>query len=202
MGLPTHVQIGRSLCLCSFLEKRLGNLMWEAHTNQQNRSDAFLLFLAFLPVYTSGILWPGSYVVQAVSLEEIHKLLCPHLALWERRETGKNREMGLLPKSPPTHSTGMWTLSPQSSQWIKKESRDQGGMLTCEPGHNNCQLPQIQKKISAQQSKLLSSWGGWTQFGHQFPSVFSYFKLWNCRLLTLKFQNKILFGVYIFMLSN
>lgn len=75
---------------------------WEPYvrTNQQNRSDAFLLFLAFLPVYTSEILWPGSYIVQAVSLEEIHKLLCPHLAQWERTETGKKQGNGSSAKEP------------------------------------------------------------------------------------------------------
>ena len=110
--------------------------------------------------------------------------------------------MCLPPNSPPAHSPGMWTLSPQSSQWIQKENGQQGWTLTCEPGHHSYRSPQIWNKISAQQRKLLSSRDGWAQFGHQFPSVFSYFNLLSCHLLTLKFQNKILFGVYLFMLSN
>lgn len=135
----------------------------------------------------------------------MHYVLCPHLAQWEREGTGKIKEMGLPAKSSPVHFAGMWTLSPQSSQRIQKRNGEQDWTLTHELGHHSDPLSQKWNQTSAQQSKLLSSWGGWAWFRCHFSSVFSSyidFDMWSCHLLTIKFQNKFLLGMPSFMLSN
>lgn len=90
------------------------------------RSIAFLLFLVFPSACTSKTLWPG--VLIGTTQYQWDKSINFSIHILPSRK-GERQEMGLLPKSPPAHSTGIWTLSPWSSWWIHKGNREKSWML-------------------------------------------------------------------------